>query len=260
MISLIEALLLTEGGVVSIVGSGGKTSLMFRLAQELVQANATVLTTTTTKIFKPDKTQSPQVIVSSDPDEIVQRCQEHLKRHPHVTAAAGTVASMRHKLTGLSPEVVDQLFDTGAFNWILVEADGAAGRPLKAPAAHEPVIPASSRWVIGLAGLKGVGQPLTEKWVFRSPLFAELTGLAPGRAVTEPSVAYALTAKQGIFKGSPPKAKRIAFLNMADRRKRLVMARRIVRELKNTSRPRKLHRVVVGKLLHPMPVIEYDTL
>lgn len=260
MISLIEALQLTKGGVVSIVGSGGKTSLMFRLAHELVQANATVLTTTTTNIFRPDKTQSPHVIVSSDPDEIIRSCHEHSKRHPHITAAGGTVSSMRHKLTGLLPEVVDQLSETGAFNWILVEADGAAGRPLKAPAAHEPVIPASSRWVIGVAGLKGVGQPLTEKWVFRSPLFSELTGLAPGRAVTVPSVAYALTAKQGIFKGSPPKVKRIAFLNMADQRNRLVMARRIVRELKNTSRPQNLHRVVVGKILHPQPVVEYDTL
>ncbi len=257
MISLIEALLLDTGGVVSIVGSGGKTSLMFKLAGELAQAGATVLTTTTTKILKPAKHQSPHIIVSSDPDQVIRKSQMFLKHHRHITAAAAAVASARPKLTGFQPEAVDQLLAAGTFRWILVEADGAAGRSLKAPASYEPVIPASSGWVIGLAGLKSVGKPLTAEWVFRPDHYAKLTGLQRGQTVSEASVATVLGATNGVMQGCPLKAKRIAFLNMADQRNRLTKARRIAWLLQRTPPKRRLHRVVVGKVLHLQPVVEY---
>ncbi len=256
-ISLIEALLLTTGGVVSIVGSGGKTSLMFKLAGELAQAGETVLTTTTTKILYPDKNQSPHVIVSSNPDNIIERAPKFLARHRHITSAAAAVVSKRNKLTGFRPEIIDELFAAGTFRWILVEADGAAGLPLKAPAPYEPVIPASSSLVIGVAGLKSVGKPLSEEWVFRSKRYAELTGLHLGQTVSEASVATVLTATNGVMKGCPPEAKQVAFLNMADQSSRLTKARRIAELLQHTAREKSLHRIVIGKVLHPQPVIEY---
>jgi len=257
MTSLIEALLLDKCGIVSIVGAGGKTSLMFKLARELAQAGETVLTTTTTKILKPEKNQSPHVIVSPNPDQVIERAQEVLERHRHITAAPAAVASTRNKLTGFRPEVVDELFSAGAFCWILVEADGAAGLSLKAPAPYEPVIPASTGWVIGVAGLKSVGKALSEKWVFRPKRYAEITGLHIGQTVSEASVATILAATDGVMKGSPPEAKRIAFLNMADQSSRLTKARRIAGLLQNTSREKRPHRIVIGKVLHPQPVIEY---
>ena len=58
MTSLRQALLLGEGGVISLVGAGGKTSLMFRLAHELSLTGDSVLTTTTTKIYVPEPVQS----------------------------------------------------------------------------------------------------------------------------------------------------------------------------------------------------------
>ena len=53
MTSLGQALMLGDGGVISLVGAGGKTSLMFKLAHELSKTGEPVLTTTTTKIFEP---------------------------------------------------------------------------------------------------------------------------------------------------------------------------------------------------------------
>ena len=65
MVSLRDALMLGEGGVISLVGAGGKTSLMFRLAHELEKAGERVLTTTTTKIYEPSADQSAGLIVST---------------------------------------------------------------------------------------------------------------------------------------------------------------------------------------------------
>lgn len=46
---------LIKGDIVSITGAGGKTSLMFYLANKL-KKRGTVLIVTTTKIFKPENT------------------------------------------------------------------------------------------------------------------------------------------------------------------------------------------------------------
>ena len=50
---LIEALGLQAREVISLVGAGGKTTLMFRLAKELLLSGKRVVTTTTTKILEP---------------------------------------------------------------------------------------------------------------------------------------------------------------------------------------------------------------
>ena len=257
MTSLVEALLLKKSGVVSLVGAGGKTSLMFLLARELSESGAAVLTTTTTKIRKPDRRQSPHIILTPRADRVLKQACIALQQHRHISAAAALGPPASGKLTGFQPDVIDELHAAGLFDWILVEADGAASRALKVPAPHEPVIPRSSRWVVGLAGMKAVGKPLTDKWIFRPNLYGHLTGLGPGQPVSEASVATLLNASAGIMKGCPAKAKRIAFLNMTDQRRRLTSARRIVWLLKNSFNKKSLDRVVLGNLLNPRPVVEY---
>ncbi|MBW2491457.1 MAG: putative selenium-dependent hydroxylase accessory protein YqeC, partial [Deltaproteobacteria bacterium] len=71
MVSLKEGLMLEGGSVVSLVGGGGKTSLMFKLARELSMAGDTVLTTTTTKIFEPSRDQAACVILSGSVPDIL---------------------------------------------------------------------------------------------------------------------------------------------------------------------------------------------
>ena len=75
------------------------------------------------------------------------------------------------------------------FQWIIVEADGAKRRPLKAPGRYEPVIPACSHIVIGVVGLNGLGKPLDKKYVFRPEIFAEITKLGLGKPIDENAVA-----------------------------------------------------------------------
>ena len=179
MVSLREALMLGKGGVISLVGAGGKTSLMFKLAHELARAGETVLTTTTTKIYVPMPQQSTNLIISGSVSRILDKARETLKNHHHITAAVEKLTDQR-KLRGFTPEVVQDIWNSQLFRWIIVEADGAAGRPLKAPAEHEPVIPACTSQLVGMVGLNGAGQPLTDQWVFRNARFSQLTGLAHG--------------------------------------------------------------------------------
>jgi probable selenium-dependent hydroxylase accessory protein YqeC len=257
MVSLREGLMLGGGGVVSLVGGGGKTSLMFKLARELSMAGDTVLTTTTTKIFEPSRDQAACVILSGSVPDILDRADELLDEHLHLTAAVGKLPESG-KLCGFQPEIIGELWNAGLFQWIIVEADGAAGKPLKAPAAHEPVIPAYTTRLVGMVGLNGVGQPLTERLVFRHEHFARLTGLRLGSNVSDSAIADVLVRDDGLFKGFCPEVTRIAFFNQADVRANFSAGQRIGRILskrKNTG----LNRVIIGQILFDPPVLEvYD--
>ncbi len=256
MIVLQKALGLEGGGVVSLVGAGGKTSLMFRIARELTETGASVLTTTTTKIMWPAQTDSPHVILADSIDEVLSRARKLLKKTRHMSAVSHQTPPHPEKVKGFPPHAINVLWNAGLFSWILVEADGANRRPLKAPALHEPVIPDCSDWVIGLMGLIGVGKTLDEKWIFRPELFAKLTGLRVGEPVTEEAAAASAKRKDGIMKGTPDKARKVIFLNMADQPGALIAGRRIAGLLKRGKTAR-FSRIVIGKALHEEPVTEY---
>ena len=254
MLSLREGLMLEDGGVDSQVGGGGKTTLMIKLARELSMAGEPVLTTTTTKIFEPSSDHTGGVILSDSVTNILDRAGKMLDRQLHLTAAVGKL-SESGKLVGFQPDVIGELWNAGLFQWIIVEADGAAGKPLKAPAAHEPVIPACTQRLVAVVGLNGVGQPLTERLVFRHAHFARLTGLRLGSSVTASAIADVLVRNEGLFKGFCPEARRIAFFNQADVGENFSTGQRVARILSRRNNTG-LTRVVIGQILFDPPVLE----
>ena len=254
MTSLRQALMLGEGGVITLVGAGGKTSLMFRLARELSMTGESVLTTTTTKIFEPDQDQSSCVLVFDSVSKLLVEAKKLIAKHPHMTMAHARLPD-RGKLVGIPPSAIDTLWDSNLFRWIVVEADGAAGRPLKAPADHEPVIPGCTSCLVGLAGLNGIGRPLTDQWIFRPERFAELSGIALNSSVTETAVADVITHNQGLFKNAPGNAARIAFLNQADTPEAFDAGQRIA-GLLTEKLSAGLNRVVIGQTRSDSPVLE----
>ncbi len=249
---LADALLLAGGGMVSLVGAGGKTSLMYRLAHELAGSGRTVLTTTSTRIYPPGMDQCGLCILAPTAEGILERAARALSEHRHITAAAGRNLESG-KLSGLAPEEIDRLQASRIFDWIIVEADGAAGRPLKAPAAHEPVIPSGSGWVVGMVGLQAIGNPLTGQWVFRPEVFARITGLAPGAAITEEVIAASLAHTSGVLKGAPADCRCLAFLNRADTPARRAAGLRIADFLDRID-DAPIQRTIVGRVLDDPPV------
>jgi probable selenium-dependent hydroxylase accessory protein YqeC len=243
-------------GVICLVGAGGKTSLMFRLAHEISEAGDPVLTTTTTKILYPAPRQSSDLIISDDFDTIIRTVRELLdKNRRHITVAAKHVQP-ENKLIGLQPEIVDALADTKLFSWIIVEADGAARKPLKAPADHEPVIPEFTTHVVGICGLSAIGNPLSEKWVHRSERFAEITGLKSGQMIAGAAYRDMLVHENGIFKNAPMSARRIVLLNQADVPGGLEAGKRIA-ELLIKKEKTGLNRIIIGQIKESPAVLEY---
>ena len=247
------ALGLGERGIVSLIGAGGKTSLMYTLARELTGAGRRVLTTTTTKIFVPGPEESHALIVARDPRQVVARARELLGESTLLTAAAESNLPA-NKLHGFDVGAIARIAEANIFDWIVIEADGAARRPLKACAGHEPVVPPFSTSVVAVAGLDAVARPLTEEWVFRSSIYARTTGLTAGEPVTAASIAAMLSHDMSQVAITAQQAEKIAFLNKADDNEARLAAEAIIDCLAGSGAGQVFDRVVVGQL-HSQPVL-----
>jgi len=241
-----ESLALGRKGVVSIVGAGGKTSLMYALARELVATGKRVLTTTTAKIFPPTWEQSPATIVSRFPEEIVERAGLLLEKYSHLTVAS-EYQPADHKLKGVKSSAIEYISQSNLFDFIVIEADGAAGRSLKACAPHEPVVPLFSDRVVAMVGLDVVAKPLTEEWVFRSGIFSRITGLEPSQDLTEASIASAIIHDMSSVSVSRQENMKMAFLNKADTLETLQAGERIATLIEKNGRAI-FNRIIIGEL------------
>lgn len=251
--TLARALGLGEKGMVSLVGAGGKTSLIYALARELAMAGRKVLVTTTTHMLAPLAQEASATILSPDPDELLEELRGLSLRWSPIFAASHRDGE-EGKMVGFSPEDVERIWGGGLLDWVLVEADGAARRPLKAPASHEPVVPQSSLWVVGLVGLDAVGKPLDEQWVFRCEIYARLSGLAMGEEVSPESVARTALHPEGLFRGTPRGASKILWLNKADLPEAEAAAHRILFSVTEKGWG-DIDRAVIGSALSREPVV-----
>jgi probable selenium-dependent hydroxylase accessory protein YqeC len=139
---------------------------------------------------------------------------------------------------------------------IIVEADGAAHRSLKAPNIdYEPVIPANSSLVIPVIGIDVLGCDMREEYVFRSDIASRLTGLATGDIITPKAIAILITHLEGVAWNSPDNARIIPFVNKVDMDRLLPMARVVVVALEIIKMSHnRIRRVVLGhaKLFPPV--------
>ena len=205
----LSAMLAVPRGITAAVGGGGKTSLLWRLAQELSQ-NATVLLATTTHMRPPACT-----VLLSPTAEAVREAFRHTR-----LLAVGTPAG-----EGKLAEVPAlQASYAQLADYVLIEADGSRGLPLKAPAAHEPVLPDGAALVVAVAGMACQGQTIGLA-AHRPALYAALAQLSEGAPVTPQAVACVLMHPMGQKKGV---AGRFAvLLNQADTPERLAFAQEV---------------------------------
>ncbi|MBI4526390.1 MAG: putative selenium-dependent hydroxylase accessory protein YqeC [Deltaproteobacteria bacterium] len=211
--TLKEACDLKRGDMVSLIGAGGKTTTLYRLAHDLWQDGGKVLLTTTTKIFKPRKPHVHRLFLAQDLQFLTN---ELLKIREPVIVAVGYDFDEAGKLCGLPAEWCDVLLEQSRFDWILVEADGAAMKPFKVPAEHEPVVPNRSSITIWVMGIKVLGEPLMRASVHRAEKAAALLGVQPGTPVTEDLILRLVGHPDGCLKGIPNKSRKIALINQAD--------------------------------------------
>lgn len=239
--------------LVAIVGGGGKTSLMFALAAALP---GRVVMTTTTRIFAAQMKHAPAVAYEDDLPPLDDLLSTHGR-----CLVVGRVEG--EKAMGVNPDLPARLLARPDVDYVVVEADGSRMRPVKAPAEHEPVIPAASTLLVPMAGLDALEGPL-ETVAHRPERIREMANdvlritndeppSVSGDCLTPAGLARLLAHPQGGLKSAPDSARVIPFLNKADDTGRLAAAREVARLLLDESRMRQ---VVVGALRSDAPVRE----
>ncbi len=251
-----EALNIGQHEVISLVGGGGKTTLMFALARELASIRKNVLTTTTTKILESEPWfyGSPLLILEREDRRLMKLVTSGLTRFGYVTVASERL-SEQGKLKGISPQTVDKLAKLVRIPFIINEADGAAHKSLKAPNASEPLIPESTTLVIAMVGIDALGAPLHEEQVFRCDIVSRITGLALGEIVSADAIATLLTHPDGIAKGSLATARIIPFINKIDLNNGLAKGRLLAAKILARNH-HQIERIVLGQAQADDPVAE----
>ncbi|HHT21363.1 MAG TPA: putative selenium-dependent hydroxylase accessory protein YqeC [Tissierellia bacterium] len=184
--------------LISVIGGGGKTTLVHWLTKERAKTGRTLLTSTTA-MLRPS-------FLPIDFGE--------------VTSKANPIALFSHrlseaKLKGIPPEAIDRLKKERLFNSIIVEADGSNGRPFKSYASYEPPIPQSSDLIALVIGADGFFEPI-EQVVHRPQILIEQLGLSPDQAMTPEIFLDHFKCPGGALKNVPTKEVIVLF-NRIDR-------------------------------------------
>ncbi len=231
-----EALGIVRPAVFSSVGGGGKTTVLFALAQEWAEAGGSGLSvlTTTTRMTIPRAGRMMPLVLGRTESSRAGALADIAARGLG-SAVVGAGRGDRERVLGIEPDWPRRAVDSGQASLVGVEADGSKGRPFKAPAAHEPVIPEGADVVCAVIGAGVLGRPLDERSVHRPEIAAQVGGAAIGDEVTPELAARVLMSEGGGRKGVPESAEFVVLvsggarnLEMSRELAQLVEARAVV--------------------------------
>lgn len=212
------------GLVVSVIGGGGKTTLLDRLASECAERELSVILTSTTKF----EVNSSISRIVEDETEKFWSVLERRAPDEHILAVAKGRFGGKNRLLGFNTQVVGELRRFA--DVVIVEADGSRQRSLKTHRQFEPVIPYETTSTIIICGADIVGEPLNDKTVHRAEMFAKKWDLRVDHTLTPEIVARELISPYSYLKNIPIHSGISIFINKAD--KNAVGARLLAENLK----------------------------
>jgi probable selenium-dependent hydroxylase accessory protein YqeC len=246
-IELLHALS-AEKGLICLVGAGGKKTVLYRLA---AAHSGRVGITATVHVHPFPRTLDAAKVVG-DETTVVPRVIEAAKTSADVAFALES--AKRGRLGGLSCRQVIHLYERIGFDAVLIKADGARGRRIKAPGSNEPQIPDGASTVIPVVSARAIGQALTEQVAHRPECVEAVTGARPGGLITSDHVARLLASEEGSLK-NVGSATVVPVINMVDDDKLAAVAREAASRALSLCRSR-FERVVLASMRRPRPIID----
>jgi probable selenium-dependent hydroxylase accessory protein YqeC len=246
----------SESEVLTVIGSGGKTSLIWHLARHLRGwhknidggrkndgCSRKILVTPTTKMLVPPAADKLYDSYCNGTPEPV--------RGEWIAASGITLAGIFNEETGklesLPPETLERIIP--AYDLVLIEGDGSRGLPLKGWAEHEPAVPPFTTITVGMLPLWPLGMKVSETIVHRLPLFSLLSGAKEGDIIKPEHLVRVITGAVGTSRvvftdgelrsaeGSSPEVKglfaaargrRVLFLNQVEDDRTIDQARELI--------------------------------
>lgn len=190
---------LGERKLVSIVGSGGKTSLLLYLAG-LLRGHANVIISTTTKIILPSEHLYDAAFGSvADLKAAVKDGYINESTARTVVLHQGFIPEVPNKVEGIKPKDGTYLSQLPAIT--LIEADGSRQLPLKWWKEVEPVIPNGNGATIGVIPIDLFGQTVGDHNFYNLDGFEETFSYRP-KTVDADLLIKLIVHPDGLFKNS----------------------------------------------------------
>lgn len=243
-----KAFEVNRGDVVAFIGAGGKTSALIGLGYELLDEDWRILATTTCVIDEEQLRLMPHTMPYNSNPEIISSA---LSEHGFVFV----YDSIRNgKVYGPAIEWTREVLDTIDSDVLLIEADTAEGRPLKAPLQGEPHIPPEASLVVPIASLAALDKPLDDEHIYNPQAMIEKYGYYEGSNVRSAWIAQVLRDDELGLQGIPEKARVVVFVNQTPEIGYLRgRARMIARLVLQSSR---VNSVALGSVRGANPVYE----
>lgn len=217
--------------IVSIIGSGGKTSLLWYLAENY--SNEKVLVGTTTNIgFPQDRKYNT---LATDGFESIKNVDDGV-------TVIGERVPGKPKLRQPEGNIFPAVFPL--FDKVFLECDGSKQLPLKGWADFEPVVLDETTITIGVIPMSVIGKTVDEETIHRLPLFLEMTGCNTGDEITVEALYQVITQKSGLWREST--GLNILLLNQVDTDQNMTHAKRLAEMLLQTNES--IERVVASNL------------
>lgn len=226
--NLIDTFKINKKDIITIVGAGGKTSLMFS-ASSLLRKHYKVLVTTTTHIYVPDNNLYDEIIMlthfeNKDYHSILQ----NNKKGVYVI---GSHIVNNLKIKGLTFEMLDKIIPY--FDIVIIEGDGSKEKSLKGWNDNEPVIYPKSTKTIGVVDINSIGLDINEENIHRVDKFLDIINDYSNNKVNIEHLEKLILNKNGLFKLY--KGEKILFINKVENINNAVNALNIIKNIKNEN-------------------------
>ena len=222
--------------VVSLVGAGGKKTTLYALARAL---RGRVALSSSSHMAAYDTTVVDEVVTLRVGGRGLP-----LPTSGRIVAFSGEAESAQ-RVHGLSFAQIAQLVADPSFDHVLLKADGARARWIKAPAAYEPIVPPDTERVLYLISARVIGALLDERIAHRVERIAAVCGTHVGAPLTVEHLATLLSSSAGALQGIG-QAELLIVINMVDNHTLAIQARAVAcRALSKTTR---FDRVVLANM------------
>lgn len=243
-----EAFDVTRGDVVAFIGAGGKTSALVGLGYELMEAGWRVLATTTHHTTLEQLDLFPAALSSRAGSGAISQA---LTDHGFVFLYESLQGQ---HVNGIHPTWTRHLLDSVDSDVLLIEADFADGKPLKAPYDDEPRIPDEASLIIPVASLAALDQPLNEANLYNAQAMIDRYGFGDDAPVRSPWLAQVLRDEELGLKGVPENKRVVAFINQTPDKGYMRSRARLIAKLALKSD--RFYGVALGSVRAIEPVIE----
>lgn len=212
--NLIDTFKIKNKDIVTIVGAGGKTSLMFS-ASSLLRKNYKVLVTTTTNIYVPnEKFYDKMIMLCEIKGENYNNLIEKSNNGVYVIGneIVNNLEADKSKIKGLNFEALDKIIPY--FDIVIIEGDGSKEKPLKGWKDLEPVVYNKTTKTIGVVDIKTIGLNINEENIHRLDEFLKIINDEEAKKVKVKHLKNIILNKKGLFKSF--EGEKILFINKTE--------------------------------------------